>query len=92
MYLRGLVPIWRSLFEYSIYPFESASGSTMKLSARNQIKGKVLEVVKGATTSLVLVEIARGKVITSSITNEAVKDLDPEGWPYSKLLLSKRLT
>jgi molybdopterin-binding protein len=29
-----------------------------------------------ATTSLVLVEIARGKVITSSITNEAVKDLD----------------
>jgi molybdopterin-binding protein len=48
----------------------------MKLSARNQIKGKVLEVVKGATTSLVLVEIARGKVITSSITNEAVKDLD----------------
>ena len=48
----------------------------MKLSARNQIKGKVLEIVKGATTSLVLVEIARGKVITSSITNEAVKDLD----------------
>ena len=32
--------------------------------------------MKGATTSLVLVEIARGKVITSSITNEAVKDLD----------------
>jgi molybdopterin-binding protein len=48
----------------------------MKLSARNQIKGKILEIVKGATTSLVLVEIARGKVITSSITNEAVKDLD----------------
>jgi molybdopterin-binding protein len=48
----------------------------MRLSARNQIKGKVLEVVKGATTSLVLVEIARGKVIASSITNEAVKDLD----------------
>jgi len=36
----------------------------MKLSARNQIKGKILEIVKGATTSLVLVEIARGKVIT----------------------------
>jgi molybdopterin-binding protein len=48
----------------------------MKLSARNQIKGKIVEIVKGATTSLVLVEIARGKVITSSITNEAVKDLD----------------
>jgi molybdopterin-binding protein len=47
----------------------------VKLSARNQIKGKILEIVKGTTTSLVLVEIARGKVITSSITNEAVKDL-----------------
>jgi len=47
----------------------------MRLSARNQIKGKVLEVKKGATTSHVRVEIAPGQVITSSITNEAVEDL-----------------
>ncbi|MFZ1922320.1 MAG: TOBE domain-containing protein [Xanthobacteraceae bacterium] len=47
----------------------------MKLSARNQIKGKILEVKKGATTAHVRVEIAPGQVITSSITNEAVDEL-----------------
>jgi molybdopterin-binding protein len=48
----------------------------VKLSARNQIKGKVLSVKKGATTAHVRVEIAPGQVITASITNEAVEDLD----------------
>jgi molybdopterin-binding protein len=47
----------------------------MRISARNQIKGKILEVRKGATTAHVRVEIAPGQVITSSITNEAVDDL-----------------
>ena len=47
----------------------------MKLSARNQLKGKILEVKKGATTSHVRLEIAPGLIITSSITNEAVDDL-----------------
>ena len=46
----------------------------MKLSARNQIKGKVVEVRKGATTAHVRIDIGNG-VITSSITNEAVDDL-----------------
>ena len=32
----------------------------MKLSARNQLKGKILEVKKGATTSHVRVEIGAG--------------------------------
>lgn len=48
----------------------------MRISARNQIKGKILEVKMGATTAHVRVEIAPGQVITSSITNEAVADLD----------------
>jgi molybdopterin-binding protein len=47
----------------------------MKLSARNQIKGKVVEVKKGATTAHVRVEIAPGQIITASITNEAVDEL-----------------
>jgi len=47
----------------------------MKLSARNQINGKILEVKKGATTAHVRVEIAPGQVIMASITNEAVDDL-----------------
>jgi molybdopterin-binding protein len=47
----------------------------MKLSARNQIKGKILEVKKGATTSHVRVEVGPGIVVTASITNEAVDEL-----------------
>jgi molybdopterin-binding protein len=47
----------------------------MRVSARNQIKGTVLEVKKGATTSHVRVDIGGGQVVTSSITNEAVDDL-----------------
>jgi molybdopterin-binding protein len=47
----------------------------MKLSARNQLKGKILEVTKGATTSHVRIDVGHGIAITASITNEAVTDL-----------------
>jgi molybdopterin-binding protein len=48
---------------------------TMKLSARNQLMGKIVDVTKGATTSHVRVDIGGGVIVTSSITNEAVADL-----------------
>ena len=47
----------------------------MRISARNQIKGTVVEVKTGATTSHVRVDIGNGQIITSAITNEAVDDL-----------------
>jgi molybdopterin-binding protein len=47
----------------------------MKLSARNQIKGKVAAVRKGQTTAHVRIDIGNGVVVTASITNEAVDDL-----------------
>ena len=47
----------------------------MRISARNQIKGTVLEVKKGATTSHIRVDIGNGQIVTSSITNEAVDEL-----------------
>ncbi len=47
----------------------------MKLSARNQIKGRVVDVKKGATTSHVRIDIGGGVVVVSSITNEAVDEL-----------------
>jgi molybdopterin-binding protein len=50
-------------------------GFVMRISARNQIKGTVVEVKKGATTSHVRVDIGNGQIITSSITNEAVDEL-----------------
>jgi molybdopterin-binding protein len=47
----------------------------MRLSARNQLKGKVVDVTKGATTSHVRIDIGGGVVVMASITNEAVADL-----------------
>ena len=47
----------------------------MRLSARNQIKGTVVDVKKGATTSHIRVDIGGGQIMTSSITNESVDDL-----------------
>jgi molybdopterin-binding protein len=49
--------------------------TVMPISARNQIKGTVIEVKKGATTSHVRVDIGNGQIVTSSITNEAVDEL-----------------
>lgn len=46
----------------------------MKISARNRLKGKVIEVTKGATTAHVRIDVG-GSVVTASITNEAVDDL-----------------
>jgi molybdopterin-binding protein len=48
----------------------------MKLSARNIFPGKVTEVTKGRTTAHVKIDIGAGIVVTASITNEAVDDLD----------------
>ncbi|HKD49065.1 MAG TPA: TOBE domain-containing protein [Rhizomicrobium sp.] len=47
----------------------------MKLSARNQIPGKIIKVEKGQTTSHVQIDVGNGVIITASITNEAVDDL-----------------
>jgi molybdopterin-binding protein len=48
----------------------------MKLSARNLLKGKVVEVIESVTTDNVKIDIGHGIVITSSITAEAVKELN----------------
>jgi molybdopterin-binding protein len=47
----------------------------MKLSARNQLKGRITAVAKGATTAHVRIDIGGGVIVTSSITNEAVDEL-----------------
>ena len=48
----------------------------MKLSARNQLPGKIVDVRKGQTTSHVQIDLGHGILVTASITNEAVEDLD----------------
>jgi molybdopterin-binding protein len=47
----------------------------MNISARNVLKGKIVEITKGATTAHVKVDIGGGTVVTSSITNASVDDL-----------------
>ena len=46
----------------------------MKLSARNMLKGTIVDVKKGQTTAHVRIDIG-GAVVTASITNEAVDEL-----------------
>jgi len=46
----------------------------MKISARNQLKGTVVEIVKGATTAHVKLDVG-GAIVTSAITNAAVDEL-----------------
>jgi molybdopterin-binding protein len=46
----------------------------MKISARNRLKGRIVEVKKGATTAHVRLDIG-GTIVTASITNEAVDEL-----------------
>lgn len=60
----------------------------MKISARNQFKGKIVEVVKGQTTAHVRIDLGGGMLITSAITNDAVDELGltvgDEAWALVK--------
>jgi molybdopterin-binding protein len=47
----------------------------VKLSARNMLKGTVIDVKKGQVVALVRLDIGGGVVVTASITNTAVEDL-----------------
>jgi molybdopterin-binding protein len=70
----------------SVFLFEWSP--QMKLSARNQLKGKIVDVAKGATTSHVRVDLGHGVIVTASITNEAVAELGlqkgDEAWAVIK--------
>ena len=48
----------------------------LKLSARNQLKGKVVSVEKGVITGKVKVKVEMPVTVTAVITKEAIEDLD----------------
>ena len=52
----------------------------MKLSARNQLKGKVININKGAVNSIVSIDIGGGNIITATISCAAVEELGTESW------------
>lgn len=47
----------------------------MKLSARNVLKGKVVSIKPGPVSTLVVLEIAKGVQISSTITSPSAKEL-----------------
>lgn len=48
----------------------------MKLSARNQLKGKILKVDEGLITSKVMLDLGNGNIISAIISKDAIADLD----------------
>jgi molybdopterin-binding protein len=48
----------------------------LKLSTRNQLAGTVASITQGEAMAVVKVQLDGGQVITSSITKEAVDDLE----------------
>jgi molybdopterin-binding protein len=53
----------------------SQGDGIMKLSARNALKGTVVEVHKGEVAATVKVDVGGGVMVTSSITVDAADDL-----------------
>ena len=51
---------------------------TMKISARNQLKGKVVSIQKGSVNAIVEIDIGGGNVITSTISLESLQTLQLE--------------
>ena len=47
----------------------------MKISARNQLKGKVVGIEKGAVNASVRLDIGGGNVISATISLDALKEL-----------------
>lgn len=47
----------------------------MKISARNQLSGRVASIQPGAVNGSVKVDIGNGMIITANITEEAISDL-----------------
>ena len=47
----------------------------MKLSAKNQLKGKIKGIQEGAVNGIVTIDIGGGNVITATISMSSIKDL-----------------
>lgn len=48
----------------------------MKLSARNQLKGKILKIEEGLITAKVVIDLGNNNLITSIISKDSIADLN----------------
>ena len=55
----------------------------MKLSARNQLKGKVVSINNGAVNSIVSIDIGGGNIITATISCAEVDELNLKVGSYA---------
>lgn len=47
----------------------------MKISARNQLKGKIIEIEEGTVNGIVKIDIGNNNIISASISMDAIKEL-----------------
>lgn len=47
----------------------------MKLSARNQLKGKIVAIDDGAVSGIVKIDIGGGNIISATISMASIKEL-----------------
>ena len=47
----------------------------MKLSARNQFKGKIIDIQEGAVNGIVKIDIGGGNVMSATISMNAIREL-----------------
>ena len=56
--------------------YNSYKEPNMKLSARNQLKGKITEIQEGAVNAIVKINVGNGNILTADITMQSVKELN----------------
>ena len=47
----------------------------MKISARNQFKGKIIDIQEGAVNGIVKIDIGGGNVMSATISMNAIREL-----------------
>ena len=50
----------------------------MKISARNQLKGTVVDIQEGAVNGIVKLDIGGGNIISATISMNAIRELELE--------------
>ena len=63
---------------YLFKAIETRKEFTMKISARNKFKGKVVSIEAGAVNGIVKLDIGGGNIVTSTISMGAIKELGLE--------------
>ena len=65
-----MIRIWRMFAE-----MRKGGRCSMKLSARNQLKGEVVSIQEGAVNAIVSIKIKGGDIVTATISMGSVKAL-----------------